>query len=64
MLITQNTKTFGNLTITRTRMEDKKSINKHIDVSRFNGEYCEILSPQDPDYTKALIMAINEDNGY
>lgn len=58
-MTTQITKTFGNLTITQTRIETPKEITKFNDVSRFMGDYYETLAPSDPDYTKAIIMLHN-----
>lgn len=61
-MTTQTTNTFGNLTITMTRIEDKTSVIKFIEVARFNGEYYELLSQNDADYRKAIIMNLNHEN--
>jgi hypothetical protein len=61
-MTTEKNYTFGNLTITKTRIEDKSGVIKMISVERFDGEFCETLHPSDPDYKKALILSINEDN--
>lgn len=61
-MTTQKTYNFGNLTITKTRIESKAGVTKFIEVTRFNGEIYEILDTQDPDYKRALIFSINEDN--
>jgi hypothetical protein len=54
----QTTYTFFDLKITQTI----DSRGKHNDVERFDteGGYWEILSPSDPDYTKAIILMHNQ----
>ena len=59
-MIEQKTYKFGNLTITQTRIEDKHEITKFNDVSRNNGKYDELLSPDDPDYREACRLLHNE----
>jgi hypothetical protein len=57
------TYTFGNLSITRTRIEGATTgVFKNIEVSRFNGEYWEILPSSDQDHQRVIIMALNKDN--
>lgn len=56
-MIKQKTYNFGNLTITQTI--DKKNNLKSNDVSRFNGEYWECLSPKDADYSKVFKLLHN-----
>lgn len=62
MQTTQTTYNFGNLEVTQTIIENGKEILKLNDVSRFNGEYWEILSAGDPDYSTAIILMHNDKN--
>lgn len=58
----QTNQTFGNLSITKTRIEDKAGVMKFIEVTRFDGECYELLSPNDADYQKAIILSLNAEN--
>lgn len=60
----QNYYKFGDLNVTQTIIETPQSIYKHLEVDRFNGEYYELLGESDPDYSKAIILMLNQQNGY
>lgn len=60
---TQTYYQFGNLFVNKTVIEFKTGEPwKQVEVTRFDGQYHEILVPNDPDYKKAHILSLNLDN--
>ena len=59
-MTTQKTYNFGNLEITQTIIETKGGIVKENEVTKFNGEYYEFVSPNSEDFKKAIILMHNE----
>lgn len=53
---------FGNLEVTKTRIEDKSGIEKQFEVMRREGDVCIMLGQSDPDYKKAMILTLNLEN--
>jgi hypothetical protein len=54
----QQTYTFDNLSITRTIIDGQRFLS----VDHNCGEYWEELSPNDADYSKAIILMLNKEN--
>jgi len=63
-LISQKTYTFDNLSIVKTVMADNRSRHTLLTIERNEGEYWLTLTPQDPDYAKAIKLMLNKENGF
>ena len=62
MTTSQKTFTFGNLTITKTLFDSGKSIERHLDVERLDGDISVIIGSSDPDHKKAIRLMIDEEH--
>ena len=60
----QQTYTFNNLCITRTTIQDSKTNMRFLTVERNEGEYWLTLTPNDPDYSKAIKLMLNKENDF
>ncbi len=63
-MTTQQTYNFDNLCITRTIIQNSKTNMRFLTVERNEGEYWLTLTPQDPDYSKAIKLMLNKENGF
>lgn len=63
-MTTQTDYTFDNLHIVRTIITGPNTYNRFLTIERNEGDHWLTLTPNDPDYSKAIKLMLNKENGF